>query len=217
MRKLLVLSAMLAAFAISSASFGATNRTLVFKGTIKASKTLFDVNDTNDLFSRTIKAYWAVQVSTDDLDKGSVLDSSAVLYDTRMKYYRVVPDCISIDPCDPCGVVMLSFNAADDDGQMSFYAVGEGRLLKYSNDGAVARDYTPKILKGTGTLLGFAVFDPTETVSGPITVKMTLDAALTKAANPDLYYPDDIINYIVTQWTSNGGWREWPASSYSCT
>jgi hypothetical protein len=193
------------------------NRTLVFKGTIKASKSIFDVNDTNRLFSQTIKAYWAVQVSTDSSNRGTVLDSNAVLYDTRMKYYRIIPDCITIDPCDPCGVIMLNFSATDSDGQISFYAVGKGRILKFSNDSAVAPDYTPKTLKGTGTILAFDVFNPSDTVSGPITVTMTLDSAMTRAANPDLYYPDDIINNVVTQLTSKGHWSIWPAGSSKWT
>jgi hypothetical protein len=205
----------LAVFVLNSASaIIPPNRTLVYKGTIKASNSIFDVNDPSRLFSQTIKAYWAVQINT-EFETGSVFDSNAVFYDKRNKYYKVVPNCISIDPCDPCNVVMFRFLAVDHDGLMGFYAVGKGRVLKFSGDITVAPDYTPKTLKGTGTLLAFDVFDPNDTVSGPITVTMTLDSAKTRAANPD-GYPDNnlsanqVINDIVSDLTEKGGWTKWP-------
>jgi hypothetical protein len=210
MKGLQVLS-ILAVFALGSVSEGITpNRTLVYKGTIKASNSLFDINDTSRLFSQTIKAYWAVQVSTYETSEGRVLDSNAVIYDTRNKYYKVLPDSVSFDPCDPCNVVMLYFSAFDAEGYMAFYAVGKGKVLKYSSDTAVEPNYTPQTLKGTGRMLKFDAFEPDLTVSGPITVTMTLDSARTKAANPYLLSANEAINEIIADLTEKGGWTNWP-------
>jgi hypothetical protein len=212
MRKLSVLVVILAMFALCSTSYAPppSTRVLVYKGTINASNSIFDVNDTSRLFSGSVKAYWAVRVSDSGAYKGEVVDSNAVVYDTKDKYYKVIPDAVSIDPCDPCGVVMFSFNPTDEDGRMSFYAVGKGKLTKFSNDAAVAKDYVPATLKGTGLLYNYDFHDPNYTCSGPITVTMTLDSARTRAANPYISTVDEIINDAVTDLTKKGGWKEWP-------
>jgi hypothetical protein len=211
MRKLLIAVALLAAFAWSSTSYGVMpTRVLVYNGTIKASHSIFDVNDPAVLFSGSVKGYWAVRVIDSGSDEGYVIDSNAVLYDAKAKEYKVIPDSVSIDPCDPCGVVMFIFNPMDADGQMLFYAVGKGKLTKFSNDAAVAKDFVPTSLKGTGLIDRFDFFDPEETMSGSVMVSLTLDSARTRAANPYLYTVDDVINSVVTQLTSKGGWTNWP-------
>jgi hypothetical protein len=211
MRKLPALCVLLAVFAWSATSYGRpSGHVLVYKGTIKASKSIFDVNDTNNLLSSSVKGYWAVDVADTGTDKGQVIDSNAVIYDTREKYYKVISDTISIDPFDPCGVVMLSFEMTDVDGEAWFDVVGKGKLTKFSNDAGVAKDFVPTSLKGTGLFLRYDIFDPAFTLSGPITVTMMLDSARTRAANPYINTVDDVINDIVTQLTSKGGWTPWP-------
>ncbi len=210
MRKASVIFAVLAMFAWSHTSYGRpATRVLAYKGTIKASKSIFDVNDTSRLLSQTIKAYWAVEVVDTGDEEGYVLESAAVIYDTKNKYLKVITDAVSIDPCDPCGVVMFNFYPSDAEGQMEFYAVGAGKLKKFSNDAAVAKDFVPMTLKGTGLLLNYDFFNPAYTYSGPFTVTMTLDSARTRAANPDLMTPDDVISDVITKLTIKGGWTEW--------
>lgn len=211
MRKMLVAFALLMAFVRGSVTYGIDEvRVLVYKGTIQASNSIFDANNPTRLHSDSIKGCWAVAVYDLGVDKGSVADSNAVIYDTREKYYKVIPDAVTIDPCDPCDVVMLNFNPADADGQMKLYAVGEGKLTKFSNRAGVAKDFVPVTLKGTGLFYKFDVFDPNETYSGPVTVTLTLDAARTRAANPDIYTPNQIIKDVVSELTSKGGWVNWP-------
>jgi hypothetical protein len=151
-----------------------------------------------------------VRVYDTGANEGRVIDSNAVVYDTREKYYKVIPDAVSIDPCDPCNIVMFNFTPTDGDGYMELYAVGKGKLTKFSNDAAIAKDFVPTTLKGTGVFHKYEFFDPNYTCTGPITVTMTLDSARTRAANPYINTPDDIINAIVIQLTSKGNWREWP-------
>jgi hypothetical protein len=211
MRKLSVVFAMLLVFVLSATSYAPPpTRVLVYRGTINASNSIFDVNDTSKLFSGSIKAYWAVRVIGEGAYKGELVDSNAVVYDTRDKYYKVIYDAVSIDPCDPCGIVMFNFNPTDAEGQMQFYAVGKGKPTKVSNDAAVAKDYVTMTLKGAGLLYNYDFLDPAYTCSGPITVSMTLDSARTRAANPYISTVDEIINDIVTGLTSKGGWTNYP-------
>jgi hypothetical protein len=211
MRKLPVIIVLLTVFVWSAISYGRPpTRVLVYKGTIKASKSIFDVNDVNNLLTGSIKAYWAIEVIDSGESEGQVIDSNAVVYDARDKYYKVIYDAVDIDPYDPCSVVMFNFNPTDAEGQMEFYAVGKGKLTKFSNDADVAKDFVPMTLKGTGLLYNYDYFEPVYTCSGPITVTMTLDSAKTRAANPYISSPGEIINAIVTNLTKNGGWTEWP-------
>jgi hypothetical protein len=211
MRKLLAAFVLLATFAWAQIAYAPPQtRVLVYKGTISASNSIFDVNDTSKSFSGSIKACWAVRVIAEGTSEGEVVDYNSVIYDTRDKYYKVIYDAVSIDPCDPCGVVMFRFTPADEDGRMQSYAVGKGKLTKFSNDAAVAKDYVPMTLKGTGLLSNYEFFDPNYTCSGSVTITMTLDSARTRAANPYLLTVDEIINSVVTDLTKKGGWREWP-------
>ncbi len=200
MKKLLVISALLAAFAwgtISYAGMAYTTRVIVYKGTIKASASIFDVNDPNKLFSDSIKVYWAVQEVNEGPYKGDVVDSNAVLYNSRMKWLKRIPDAVSMDPCDPCNIVMFVFNPIDADGEMLLYAVGRPKLAKLSNDTAAVKDYAAITLKGTGIMNKFDVFSSYYTMSGPVTVTMTMDTAKTRLANTAPYTVDEIINLII--------------------
>jgi len=219
MKKLPVLLAIVAALALNSTSYGTiiSVRTLVYKGSIKASKTIFDVNDTNNLVSGTIQGYWAVTIrdvgsgiSDVSTGKGTVVDSNAVVYDAKNKFYKVIPDAMSSDPCDPCHVVVLSFEATDAEGDTSFDVVGKGKLTKYSNDTDATKDFVPASLKGGGGFYNYDFFTPAYTFSGPGTVSLTLDTKWTRVANSDSYDYDNIINDIVTELTRNGGWTNWP-------
>jgi hypothetical protein len=211
MRRLLVLSAMLAAFAWCATSYGVTStRVLVYKGTIKAAKTIFDVNDTNNLLSGSIQGYWAVRVIDTGVSKGFVVDSNAVVYNTKGKNYKVIPDSVSTDPYDPCHVVLLSFTAEDTEGELGFYVVGKGHLTKFTNNPGTAKDFVPTNMKGAGFISNYDFFDPNYADSGTATVSMILDSALTRKANSDANTVDGVINNVVSQLTHKGGWRNWP-------
>jgi hypothetical protein len=218
MRKPLAICVLLATLAWAQIAYAPPQtRVLVYKGTINASNSIFDVNDTSKSFSSSIKACWAVRVIAEGTSEGEVVDYNSVIYDTRDKYYKVIydavdafTDAVSIDPCDPCGVVMFRFTPTDEDGRMQSYVVGKGKLTKFSNNAAIAKDYVPMTLKGTGLLSNYEFFDPNYTCSGSVTIKMTLDSARTRAANPYLLTVDEIINSMVTDLTKKGVWREWP-------
>ena len=161
MRKALMLFGFLAAFVWSAASYGEpSTRVLVYKGTLKPSNVLIDVNDANIVSSRPLKGYWALRVADTNSEKGGVVDSSAVIYNTTDKFYKVIPDAVDIEPHDPCGFVIFNFNPIDPDGDVQFYAVGSGRLTKFSNDALVAKDFVPKSLKGRGIILPLRLFRP---------------------------------------------------------
>jgi hypothetical protein len=214
MKKLLALSVLLAMFVYSQTSFG-MGRILVFKGSIKAAKSIFDVNDTNTLVSGTVQCYWVVEVAPyvivipSSYDRGQVMDSSAVIYSTKDKYFKIIPDCIGINPYDPCKVVVYSFDASDDDGEVWFDVVGKGKLTKFiSND--TPKDYVQTSLKGTGFIDGYDFFDPNDTYSGPVTISLTLDSKWTRNANDLQRNSDTTINDITGQLISKGGWTQWP-------
>jgi len=211
MKKSLIVCVLLLAFTCSTVCYGIDSvRTLVYRGTINASNSLFDVNNPVRLYSAAVKGYWAITVYDLGHDKGSVVDSNAVIYDPKHKYYKVMPGEITSDPCDPCGAVMFVFETGDADGYMEFFTVGAGKLIKYSNDSSVEKDFVPVALKGSGLLHNFDFFDPDYTYSGSVTVTLTLDLIRTRTANPDIYFPDDIINDLVAQLTKKGGWTQWP-------
>ena len=188
-------------------------RILIYKGTIKASKTIFDVNDTNNLLSGSIQGYWMVDVLDSGDFKGAVLDSTAIVYDAKEKYYKVIPDSIDIDPYDPCKVVMLAFTATDPEGETSFDVVGKGKLTKYSDDPAAEKDFVPTSLKGAGGLHIYDFFDPAFTCSGPVTASLKLDSKWTRHVNAnigDYANVDAVADDIVTELTAKGGWTNWP-------
>jgi hypothetical protein len=189
----------------------AYTRVVVYKGTIKARGSIFDVNDPTKLLSGTIKGYWAVREVNEGSYKGEIVDSNAVLYDSREKYYKVIPNSISTDPCDPCNIVMLSFSATDAEGSLSFYAVGKGKKAKFSNVSHATKDYVTMTLKGGGLMNNYDVFNPENTMSGPITVNLTMDTAMTRLANTEPYTVDQIINLIIDNViTARGGpWTQW--------
>jgi hypothetical protein len=211
MKKSAMVLAILAVMAWGTVSYGRDiiTNTLIYKGVIKASSSVFDANNPVKLSSENIKAYFALQVSDEaDSSKGRVVDSNAVIYDKRNECFKVLPIGIQNDPCDPCGIVMLHFTAVDVNGSMYFYAVGKGKLTKLSNDTSFPRGFAPQTFKGTGTFVHFAPFDPAERISGPMEVTMTLDQTLTKSANPDLLSADSVINEIVSEMLADG-WTRW--------
>ncbi len=204
MKRLLVIAALLGAFAYNTISYGAPppTRVVIYKGTIKGS--IFDMNDPTKLMSGTVKGYWAIREVNDGATKGDVVDSNAVLYDSRNKFYKVIQDAVTKDPCDPCKIVIFIFSPMDLEGRLSFYAVGKGKLAKLSNTSAT-KDYVTMTLKGTGLMYNYDVFDPEFTASGPITVKLTMDTALTRLANTEEFTVDQMIDLITAVITSRGG------------
>jgi hypothetical protein len=188
-----------------------SSHVLFYKGTIKASNSIFDVNYTNNLLSKTLKGCWALEVSDDANTKGQILYSSALIYDTdqkdiHLKYYKIATDHVGYSPYDPCRVVMLTFNPSDADGQAMFYLVGRGRLIKYSNNPLTPKGFVPLTLKGNGVFDHFNMFDRNFTVLGPAEISMTLDMATTRKANAERYDAADMIDDAVTQLTAKGNW-----------
>jgi hypothetical protein len=140
-----------------------------------------------------------------------VISSSTVLYNPKTKYFKVIPNVIGMDPYDPCKITMLDFSAEDPEGDITLYATGKGKLTKYSNDPAVAKDYIVPSMKGTGFVSNYDLFDPADTYSGTVLVTMTLNAKWTRQSNPGVYSDiDEVTDDIVTQLTSTGGWTNWP-------
>jgi hypothetical protein len=216
MRKLLALFVILAAFAWSQTAYG-MERVIVYKGTIKASKSIFDVNDTNNYVPLSLQGYWAINVTdiNDEL-KGMLISSSSVIYNPKIKYYKVIPNNwnlgVSVDPYDPCRIAMLNFSTLDTEGSFSFYTTGKGRPTKCSDDPAVKKDYIVPIFKGTGRIGNYDFFDPNDTYSGTVSVLLKLDTVRTRHINAnigDYNDIDSVTNDIVTQLTSKGGWTEW--------
>jgi hypothetical protein len=216
MRKLLVLSALLAAFAWGQTAYG-MGRVIVYKGTIKASKSVFDVNDTNNFLSATIQAYWVINVLDADGEfKGDLLSSSAVIYNPKTKWLKVMPatiEVIELEPHDPCRIVLMNYDQEDNEGSFSFYATGKGKLTKFSDDSATAKDYVTTSFKGTGLVTNFDFFDTADTYSGTVAVSMTMDSRWTRQinANIDSYNDvDEVMDDIVADIISSGSWWQWP-------
>jgi len=115
-----------------------------------------------------------------------------------------------IDPCDPCRCELLEFYMGDDEGDTGFDVVGKGKLTKVYNDPSAAlKKYVPNSMNGGGWIWNYDVFDPRNTLLGAVTASMTLDSKLTQSANSDGVGVDVVINYIVTQLISKGGWINW--------
>lgn len=214
MKKLSFVLAIAAAFAwYSTTQAGeiAPTRSFVYKGTIKASKTLFDVNDTNNLHSETIKGYC---VMTSSLLPppwlGFVSGSSSVIYDSRNKCYKTIHYEIQTDLYDPCHVVLYHFETADDDGEFWFDVVGKGRPDPGSGPFTT---FTPVTLKGTGFVRNFKFFNPDIAYTGPVTVTLTLSPKWMRyhgdTGNSEGIAEGMLINAIKDEMKSRG-WTEWP-------
>jgi hypothetical protein len=213
MRKLLVMFVLLAVFAWSQTAYG-MGRIIVYKGTIKASKSLVDVNDTNSLVSTTVRGYWVINEfnAPGEEYNGELFSGSAVIYDPRTKYYKVIPGTIETSPYDPCKIVMLSYYPDDADGSMSFNVTGKGKLIKYTNTPGTAKGYTVTAFKGTGVLSNYDFFDPAHTYSGSVVVSLSIDNTYTRYFNANIgSYSnlDEIMDEIVADLTDIG-WTEWP-------
>jgi len=214
MRKLLVLSALLAAFAWGQTAYG-MGRIIVYKGTIKASKSIIDVNDTNNFLSTTIQGYWVINDlnSPGDQYNGMLFSSSVVIYNPKTKYYKVMPSTIELGPYDPCKIVMLSYSSTDEDGSMSFNMTGKGKLTKYTSIRSTAKDYIVPAFTGTGVITNYDFLDTADTYSGSATISLKMDAAYTQYFNGRVgSYSSigDIMNEIVADLTGGGGWTQWP-------
>jgi hypothetical protein len=214
MKKVLLFSILLAAFAWCQTVYG-MGRIIVYKGTIKASKSIVDVNDTNSLTSTTLQGYWVINElnSPGDPLNGSLFDGSAVIYNPKTKYYKLMSDSMESGPHDPCKVVMLSFYSTDPEGSMSFNMTGKGKLTKYTATPGTAKDYVVPAFKGTGVITYYDFLDTADTYSGAATISLKMDARYTQYFNANIgSYSDlgDIMNEIVADLTGSGGWTNWP-------
>ena len=210
MRKLLASLTVLAVLSVCALSYGAINTghyVLVYKGTLTASRTIFDINDTNNLIAGTIKGFWAVDINEPNHE---VIDSNAVLYIQKDKIYNVIPDGIAIDPHDPCFVELLTFGALDiDDGDLSIETVGKGKSIKIYDTNRLDPDtlvkkFAPMNMKGGGSSLAFSFVFADEAFSGTFAVAMTLDPALTKKANSDGNTVDGVTNSFISKLNKKG-------------
>ena len=220
MRKLLALSIAAAAFALCALSQGAVNTghyVLVYKVSMKAGKTIFNVNDTNSLLSGSAAGYLAMDIN----EPGSeVLDSNAVFYNTKDKKYRVIPDGVAIGgvsggPHDPCKAALLYFSATDMEGSIYVDVVGIGKAtIIYEPNNAdlntLVKRYVPTTMKGSATLYEFDIVSPDATDTGTVTTSLTLDTNRTKKYNSDGNDVDEAINDIVTDLTKKGSWTQEP-------
>jgi hypothetical protein len=214
MKKLLALSVVLAVFVLSQTSYGGGSAfVVVYKGTIKASKTVVDINDTNSLSSCVVHGYWAIAINT---STGDVYDSNAVIYDAKQKYYKKTQDAsLFTPPVDPCNVRILAFGLGSDDGILEIVAVGKCKLTRiYDDPNRALRQYVPSGFNGGGFLGSYAIFD--HAYSGGLTISMVLDPKLTIQANSVPYYNvhemiDEVIVPRLTVKDPNG-WTSWPGS-----
>jgi hypothetical protein len=185
-------------------SFLAT-RTLVYKGTIKASKTIFNVSDTNNLLSASVKGYWVMTYSYGGTFISPFYSSRSVMYDARAKCYKKVYYEIQTEIYDPCHVVLYHFDATDVNGRLTFDVVGKGKKERGKYPVAV---YTPVTLKGTGFVENFRFFDSDVTYTGPVTVTMTLCRKLMdyqgEPDNSEGYAGDAIYNAIIDDMAGKG-------------
>jgi hypothetical protein len=214
MKKLLALSVVLAVLALAQTSYGGGSAfVVVYKGTIKASKTIVAVNDTNSVLSSTIKGYWALAITPD----GTVFESNGVIYDAKKKYYKKTQDASAfIPPVDPCNVRILAFSPGGE-GILELLAVGKCSLTKVYADSALAKKYIPKNLNGGGFLGSYAFFDPDETYTGAMTISMIFDSKLTlQASSPPYYTVDSIIDDVIVPnliAKDSSGWTNWPGEA----
>jgi hypothetical protein len=218
MRKLLVLSALLAAFACGQTAYG-MGRVLVYKGTIKSSKMAFDVNDPNNFVPLSVQGYWVVNFAYNDVNEHTgvfndyyafSVDSNVVIYDKKREWVKMIPDSINIDYYDSRQIGLLSFEATDADGSFIFDVTGKGKLIKDSNDPIIPKTYVATAMKGAGLVTNFDFFTPFETYSGPVTVTLTLDTKLTLEANSNGYTVDETLNNIIDKLEVKGTWCNWP-------
>jgi hypothetical protein len=218
MKKSLVLCVLLAAFAWTSTSYG-MGRVLVYKGTIKASNTVFDVNDTNNFAPLSVQGYWVVELIYTDVNEHTGVyddyyafsgDSNAVIYDKKREWIKMIPESLGTDWYDSRHIGLFSFDASDADGSFAFDVTGKGKLIKDSNDPIIPKTYVPTTLKGAGLVTNFDFFTPFETYSGPVTVTLTLDTKLTLEANSNGYDVDETLNNIIDKLTAKGTWANWP-------
>jgi hypothetical protein len=218
MRRLLAGLAALAVLGVCVPSYGViipetAHYILVYKGIMKATKTLFDVNDTNNLLSGSMQCYLAIDINDAGDDKGEVLDSNAVIYDAKEKYYKVVPNTIEIQPNDPCRAEALEFYMGDAEGGCAIEVIGTGKLTKvYNEPDAALKKYVPTTMNGIGWLFEYDVFAPSNTLFGTLTASMKLDPKLTQNANSNGDDVNDVINSIVAHQLT--GWRNWPYNGH---
>ncbi|MGA2093411.1 MAG: hypothetical protein ABSH16_08405 [Sedimentisphaerales bacterium] len=208
MKKLTVILVLLAAFAWCQTSYGMA-RVLVYKGTLKASKMVIDVNDTNNYVPLAVQGYWVMTVIYDS-GIAAVVDSNSVIYNKKLEWVKVIPDAVIMDPCDPCRIEIMHFTAEDADGSVSFDVTGKGKLTKDSNDPANPKSYVATTMNGTGYISNFDFFTPNKTYSGPFTVTLTLDPKLTFEANSGNHSANETLNGIIDKLTAKGTWANWP-------
>ena len=215
MRKLLTGLAVLAILGVCMPSYGAINKVhyvLVYKVSMKAAQTIFDVNDTNSLLSGPAAGYLAVDINEPNHE---VIDANAVFYNTKDKEYKVIPDGVSISPHDPCKAELLYFGVTDMEGSLYTDVVGIGKPTKIydtnkADPNTLVKKYVPTTMKGSSTLYEFDIVSPDSTVTGTAATSLTLDVNKTKTYNSGGNNVNQAINDIVTDLTQKGGWTKKP-------
>jgi hypothetical protein len=209
MRKLLAALVLLTVVALAVPSYGAINsghHVLIYKGTLKAAKTAFNTSDLDNLASVALQGYWAVDINdANDANTatfGHIDDVNAVLFDTKTKKYKVISGGAAGDPCDPRGVVEMTYFTADAQGNLSLDVFGKGKEVKIfdankADANTLVKEFVPASLKGTGGVSDFNSFPDGTHFTGVGTVSLTLDATLTKKYNSAGFTVDQAINDIL--------------------
>lgn len=207
---LFVSAALLAFLVFGSASYAFFTypKVLVYKGTIKASKSLIDVNDTNNLVTNTTKILYVTQISESN-DHFIILDHNAVIYDTRAKYYKLLSSGSGQLIDNSHGAVMCLLSSSSSNGNMIAFFSGKGKLTKYSNDPNAPKAYIPPAFNGSGWMIDYDIFDPNYKYEGTVSVSLKLDAAATRKASADANTPLEVVNDQISKFESQGGWTRW--------
>ena len=203
MRNLLAVLIVLAVLGVCMPSYGAINSghyILVYKMSLKASKTLFDVNDTNSLLSGSVAGFLALDINEPNRE---VIDSNAVFYIAKEKAYKVIPGGVAINPHDPCKAELLSLAVADPEGEFYIDAAGKGKAVKIyepnrADANTLVKVYVPVAMKGSSTLYSFDVVLPGATESGTGVASLILDSKKTSKYNSGGNTVDEAINDIIT-------------------
>jgi hypothetical protein len=217
MKKTFIVLAAIAILGVCMPSYGAINSghyVLVYNVSMKASKTLFDVNDTNSLLSGSVAGFLALDINEPNRE---VIDSNAVFYIAKEKKYKVIPNSATINPHDPCRAELLSFATADHEGEFYIDVVGKGKAIKiYEPNNADAntlvKEFVPATMKGSSTFYRFDIVVPDSTESGTGAASLALDSKNTSKFNSDGNDVDEAINAIVTDLTKKdpSGWTREP-------
>lgn len=214
MRKCPVISVSLVLFvflALACASYAGVEypRILVYKGTISSAKAIVDINDTKNLVTNATKILYVIHTYDPDANHSVISDSNAVIYDTRHRYYKLLPGGSAAIIGDPCGAMLCILNSSDAAGSMVVFFTGKGKLIKYSSDPLAPKAYVSPAFNGSGWLMSYDIFDPAYEYSGPVSMSLKLDLGATRKASADGNTPLQVVTEQINKFESQGGWTRW--------